>query len=131
MCKENTMICSRVYYLLLIARPTFFLLQRPKLERGKTVFPVIARAAVKLQKQNTSLDLKREPTVVELKPRPTMFQEKDEGKYSYVAAIEVGTSYSGYAFAPRSNGRLNIKEIGKLAGDGHFLIYIIRLKFKK
>jgi len=68
--------------------------------------------------------------VVELKPRPTMFQEKDEGKYSYVAAIEVGTSYSGYAFAPRSKGRLNIKEIGKLAGDGHFLIYIIGLKLK-
>lgn len=57
-----------------------------------------------MEKQNTTVDLTER--------RASMFLH-DEDNFSYVAAIEIGTSYSGYAYCQRKQGKIVAKDIGK------------------
>jgi len=57
----------------------------------------------RVEKENTTLVSGR---------RTSMFLH-DDNVFTYVAAIEIGTSYSGYAYCPRKDGKSISKDIGK------------------
>ncbi|XP_052818417.1 heat shock 70 kDa protein 12A-like [Mya arenaria] len=75
--------------------------RRPKLERHKTTLPSITPRFPAVERQKTSVDIE---------PRPAKFTE-DKETFTHVAAIEIGTSYSGYAYAPRKEGKSVAKDI--------------------
>lgn len=58
-----------------------------------------------LDKQNTFVN--------DVPDRRTSLFLHDEDNYSFVAALEIGTSYSGYAYSPRKDGKSVAKDIGK------------------
>lgn len=83
---------------------TLFIIQ-PTLERGKTTLPMLELKRPQMDRQKTSVDISER--------RASMFLH-DEDHFTYVAALEIGTSYSGYAYCPRKDGKSVAKEIGKL-----------------
>ncbi|XP_052233294.1 heat shock 70 kDa protein 12A-like [Dreissena polymorpha] len=76
----------------------------PTLHRLKTTLPALNEKRPVIEKQNTAFNFTSH--------QPAVFMQ-DENSFTYVAAIEIGTSYSGYAYAPRKDGKLIAKDIDK------------------
>ncbi|KAL4234287.1 hypothetical protein ACF0H5_005938 [Mactra antiquata] len=74
----------------------------PRFERNKTTFPRLELQKNQITKQNTSLNLKEHRSSIFL---------KDEDNFAFVAALEIGTSYSGYAYCARKDNKNITKDI--------------------
>jgi hypothetical protein len=102
----NILIICRAQWLSKFLLHLFILtMLQLRLERNKTTLPMLDLKRPILKKETTSLNTSER--------RTSMFLE-DKDKFTYVVALEVGTSYSGYAYAQRKDGKSIAKDIGSI-----------------